>query len=167
MAIFCTTIHYKLSCHLWIWHFLIAVNPCWHHYSDVIMSVMASQITGVSMVYFTVCLGADQRKYQSPAALVLCEGNSPVTGEFPSQRASDAEDVFFIWWRHHDYISDTFWLTCCLWTDASIFCQFTDTLHMKKKLKVYSNLFNTLTDNFFVSKSEIYLLFVWHEYHHD
>ena len=30
----------------------------------------------------------------------LCEGNPPVTGEFPSQRASDAENVS-IWWRHH------------------------------------------------------------------
>ena len=30
----------------------------------------------------------------------LCEGNSPVTGEFPAQRASNAENVF-IWWRHH------------------------------------------------------------------
>ena len=30
----------------------------------------------------------------------ICEGNSPVTGEFPSQRASDAENVS-IWWRHH------------------------------------------------------------------
>ena len=31
----------------------------------------------------------------------LCEGNSPVTGEFPAQRASDAENDF-IWWRHHE-----------------------------------------------------------------
>ena len=30
----------------------------------------------------------------------LCEGNSPVTGEFPSQRASNAENSS-IWWRHH------------------------------------------------------------------
>ena len=30
----------------------------------------------------------------------LCEGNSPVTGEFPSQSASNAENVF-IWWRYH------------------------------------------------------------------
>ena len=30
----------------------------------------------------------------------LCEGNSPVTGEFPTQRANNAEDVS-IWWRHH------------------------------------------------------------------
>ena len=30
----------------------------------------------------------------------LCVGNSPVTGEFPAQRPSNAEDVS-IWWRHH------------------------------------------------------------------
>ena len=31
----------------------------------------------------------------------LCAGNSPVTGEFPAQRASNAENVS-IWWRHHE-----------------------------------------------------------------
>ena len=31
----------------------------------------------------------------------LCAGNSPVTGEFPAQRASNAENVS-IWWRRHD-----------------------------------------------------------------
>ena len=31
----------------------------------------------------------------------LCEENSPVTGEFPAQRASNAENVS-IWWRYHD-----------------------------------------------------------------
>ena len=30
-----------------------------------------------------------------------CAGNSPVTGEFPAQMASYAENVS-IWWRHHD-----------------------------------------------------------------
>ena len=30
----------------------------------------------------------------------LCAGNSPVTGEFPAQKASNAENVS-IWWRHH------------------------------------------------------------------
>ena len=34
----------------------------------------------------------------------LCEGNSPMTGEFPAQMASNAENVS-IWWRHHD-VSD-------------------------------------------------------------
>ena len=31
----------------------------------------------------------------------LCNGNSPVTGEFPTQRDSNAENVS-IWWRHHN-----------------------------------------------------------------
>ena len=44
------------------------------HYSDVIMSAMASQITGVSIVYFTVCSGADQRKHQSSASLAFVRG---------------------------------------------------------------------------------------------
>ena len=30
----------------------------------------------------------------------LCKGNSPVTGDFPEQRASNAANVS-IWWRHH------------------------------------------------------------------
>ena len=41
------------------------------HYSDVIMSVMASQITSASIVCSTVCSGADQRKHQSSASLVF------------------------------------------------------------------------------------------------
>ena len=32
----------------------------------------------------------------------MCEGNSPVTGEIPAQRASNTENVS-IWWRHHVY----------------------------------------------------------------
>ena len=31
----------------------------------------------------------------------LCVGNSPGTGEFPAQKASNAENVS-IWWRHHE-----------------------------------------------------------------
>ena len=31
----------------------------------------------------------------------LCEGNSPVTGELPSQMATNAVNVT-IWWRHHE-----------------------------------------------------------------
>ena len=31
----------------------------------------------------------------------LCAGNSPATGEFPAQMASNAENIY-IWWRHHE-----------------------------------------------------------------
>ena len=34
----------------------------------------------------------------------LCAGNSPITGEFPAQMASNAEYVSF-WWRHHELLS--------------------------------------------------------------
>ena len=32
----------------------------------------------------------------------LCEGNSPVPGEFTAQRVSNAENIS-IWWRHHGH----------------------------------------------------------------
>ena len=35
----------------------------------------------------------------------LCVENSPVTGEFPAQMASNAENVF-IWWRYHEIFPD-------------------------------------------------------------
>ena len=40
------------------------------------------------------------RKTAKLRVAVLCGGNSPVTGEFPTQRASNVENVS-IWWRHH------------------------------------------------------------------
>ena len=41
------------------------------NYSDVIMSLMASQITGVSIVCTTLSSGTDQRKHQSFASLAF------------------------------------------------------------------------------------------------
>ena len=69
------------------------------------MGAMAPQIIGVLIVYSTVYSGDDQRKRPG-----LCEGNSPVTGEFPSQRASKAENVS-IWWRHHDIFDSSLFNT--------------------------------------------------------
>ena len=43
-------------------------------YSDVTMDPLASKITSVSIVYSTVCPGADQRKHQSPASLTFVRG---------------------------------------------------------------------------------------------
>ena len=44
--------------------------------------------------------GCGSKKTSKLRVTGLCEGNSPVTGEFPSQRASSAENAS-IWWRHH------------------------------------------------------------------
>ena len=47
------------------------------------------------------CLfGRRSKKTSKLCVTGLCTGNSPVTGEFPAQRASNAEKVS-IWWRHH------------------------------------------------------------------
>ena len=61
------------------------------------MSAMASQITSLAIVYWTVYSGEDQRKHQCSASLAFV-GNSPVTGEIPAQMSSNAENVS-IWWR--------------------------------------------------------------------
>ena len=37
----------------------------------------------------------------------LCDGNSPVTSEFLTQRVSNVEDVS-IWWRHHNMVKMEF-----------------------------------------------------------
>ena len=41
------------------------------------------------------------KKTSKPRVTGLCAGNSPGTGEFPAQMASNAENVS-IWWRHHE-----------------------------------------------------------------
>ena len=83
-----------------------------YHFSDVIMSSMASEITDVYVVYSTACSGADQRKHQSSALQAFVMGILPATNEFPAQRASNAENVS-IWLRHHalaalDIVSEAF-----------------------------------------------------------
>ena len=66
--------------------FCVHVTIVLHHYSDIIMSMMASQITSLTIVYSTVYSGADQRKHQSSASLAFVWGihrwpvNSPHKG---------------------------------------------------------------------------------------
>ena len=57
------------------------------------MTMMASQITSLTIVYSTVYSGAGQSKHQSSASLAFYVGNSPETGEFPAQMACNAENV--------------------------------------------------------------------------
>ena len=70
------------------------------NYSDILMGAMASQITSPMIVYSIVYSGADQIKTSKLRITGLWGRNSPVTGEFPAQRASNAENVS-IWWLHH------------------------------------------------------------------
>ena len=62
------------------------------------MSTIASQITSLTIVYWTVYSDADQRKHQSSASLAFVWGIH--RDRDLAQRASYAENVY-IWWRHH------------------------------------------------------------------
>ena len=64
------------------------------------MGTIAFQITSLAIVFSTVYLDTDQRASKLRIT-GLCVGNSPGTGEFPAQMASNAENVS-IWWRHHE-----------------------------------------------------------------
>ena len=78
------------------------VSKSWRiHYNDAIMSAMASQITSLTIVYSSVYSKRRSKKTSKFRVTGLCAGNSPVTGEFPAQMASNAENVS-IRWRHHD-----------------------------------------------------------------
>ena len=57
------------------------------------MGAMATQITSPTSVYSTVYSGADNKKTPKLRVTGLFEGISAVTGEFPAQRASNAENA--------------------------------------------------------------------------
>ena len=73
-------------------------SPSYHHYTDVIMGTVASQIT---IVYSTVYSGADQRKHQSSASLAFVWGshrgpvNSPHKGPV-TQKVFPFDDVIMV-----------------------------------------------------------------------
>ena len=68
------------------------------NYNDVMMSAMGSQVTSLTFTQlFIQCAKKPTSKLHVTG---LCEGNSPVTGEFPAQRVSNGENVS-IWWHHH------------------------------------------------------------------
>ena len=66
------------------------------------MNAMASQITSLTIVYSLFIQGPIKDNIQAPRHWPLWGGggDSPVTGEFPAQKTSNAENVS-IWWHHH------------------------------------------------------------------
>ena len=74
-----------------------------HHYTDVIIDTMTSQISSLTIVYSTVYSDADQRKHQSSASLAFVRGihrrlvNSP--HKWPVKRKMfPFDDVIMMLW---------------------------------------------------------------------
>ena len=124
-----------------------------HHYDDVIMTTIASQITSLTVVYSIVYSSVDQRKHQSSASLAFVRGihrrpvNSPhkwpvlrklfpfddviITRVWLTQR-SLVLHVSISGQRHHWF---RLWIVDCL-TPTVTYCQFQ--LNEKKRIKFWS-----------------------------
>ena len=96
--------------------YVMSLNSCvsvsemrYFHYSDVIMSAIASEITGVSIVYSIICSGADQRKYQSSTSLAFVRGihwwpaKSPHKGPVMQKMFPIDDIIVFLALIHHSY----------------------------------------------------------------
>ena len=69
-------------------------------YYEVIMSAMASKNHQPDNCLLNRLFRRRSKEASRLRVTGLWEGISPVTGEFPVQRANNAENVS-IWWRHH------------------------------------------------------------------
>ena len=77
------------------------------HVTCIRKSIKYTLSRGVSKHWQLDCLlnrlsGLRPKKTSKPALLALCEGNPPVTGGFPPQKASNTESVSMVW-RHHEW----------------------------------------------------------------
>ena len=93
------------------------------HYDDVTMTLMASQITSLTIVYSTVYSGADQRKHQSSTALAFVRGihRGPVNSphKWPvTRKMSPFDDVIMLTQKR-----TTSYHHCPLWWSGLVRCQ--------------------------------------------
>ena len=79
------------------------IRFCYSTSDDYVKSREMKSLVAIETIVSLGCareMTASPKKASKLRATGLCAGNSPVTGEFPAQRASDAENAS-IWWRHH------------------------------------------------------------------
>ena len=87
------------------------------------MGAVASQITGLTIVYSTVYSDADKRKHQSSASLAFVgQVNSPHKWPIMDTNVS-------IWWRHHVH-SDELNVGMNLWYHVSTGMYFSEAIKL-------------------------------------
>ena len=90
---------------VWLWRHSVPQNPNTDHYFVTSLQWRHNEHDGVSNHQPNNCLLNRLFRCSSKKTSKLCftglfVWNLPMTGEFPAQRASKAEDVS-IWWHHH------------------------------------------------------------------
>ena len=110
------------------------------HCNDVIISVMASQITGLMIVYSTINSRHRSKKTSKLHITGLYEGNSPVTNEVPAQRASNMENVSIKWCYHKIWKNImTAGILCC---NVRKFATNVQNDKSERHISIYSNYFS-------------------------
>ena len=94
------------TAHVWCLHTHVCISS-WHAYWSLQNALRwrHNELDGVSDHQPHDCLlnrlfGRRSKRTSKLRVTGLCAGNSPGTGEFSAQMASNAENVS-IWWRHH------------------------------------------------------------------
>ena len=82
-----------------------------HHYNDVVIRAIASQITSLTIVYSTVYSDADRRKHQISASLAFVRGNHRGPGNSPhkwpvTRKMFPFDDVIIVHINRRDFILD-------------------------------------------------------------
>ena len=116
------------------------------HYSDVIMSAVATKIAEVSSEYSTVNSGASQRKHQSPAWLAFVRGIQLWPADSSHKRSvtrkmfsfDDVRMTCTTWVVGMDYRWVSVLLSNCRWLTSEKAESKTATIFSKTKQSLYS-----------------------------
>ena len=103
-----TKLHFcVLTIHIleWAQYIMIFIQECHNQYRWLSLQWRHNRYDSVSnhqphYCFLNRLFRHRSKKTSKPRVTDLCAGNSPEAGEFPAQRASNAENVS-IWWRHH------------------------------------------------------------------
>ena len=92
------------------------------HYSDVTMARWRLTLPA-SLLFTEKFVRRRSNKTSKIRVTGLRVLNSPVTGEFPAQMASNAENIS-IWWRHHDVDTQWYQVISRLSDDYNVCCTY-------------------------------------------
>ena len=93
---------------VWVWSMLTLKTSGWLLFQNIIYSPLQWHHNELDVIWnhqhldclLNYLFRCRSKKISKLRVTGFCEGNSPVTSEFPAQRAINMENVS-IWWHHH------------------------------------------------------------------